>query len=345
MKNHVKEIQSVEQLEDMISTPTEAVIDSISRMKGDLLILGVGGKIGPSLARMANRASVLSNSKKRIIGVSLFSSEKEKEVLEKFGIEIIHGDLMDGAFLKTLPNVENVVFMAGMKFGSMENISLTWAINSYLPGLIAERFKSSKIVIYSTGCVYPFVHINTGGATEQTAPQAVGEYAQSCLGRERMFEYGSIKNNTPVTIVRLNYAVEMRYGVLVDIALRVKNKIPVDLSMGWANVIWQGDANAMVLRSFEICETPPKILNLTGPEIMSLRWAAQRFGGLFNTDPIFENTENETSWINNAAQCFRLFGYPEVALEQIIVWIAKWINKNLPILNKPTHFETRDGKY
>jgi nucleoside-diphosphate-sugar epimerase len=345
MKKYPDEIAGIEQLEDMISTPTEEVIEYFTQMTGDILMLGVGGKIGPSLALMAKKASRLAGNEKRIIGVSSFSSTAVKDSLEKNGIETLRGDLMDKSFLESLPDVENVIFLAGMKFGSTENISLTWAINSYLPGLVADRFPHSKIIVYSTGCVYPFVNINTGGATELIVPKANGEYAQSALGRERMFEYGSRKHNTPVTIIRLNYAVEMRYGVLLDIAKKVKNQIPIDLEMGWANVIWQGDANAIVLRSFEICDSPPEILNVTGPETMSLQWAAQRFGEIYNMEPIFTGAENDTAWINNAAKSQRLFGYPKVALDQLVMWTARWVENDLLTWDKPTHFETRDGKY
>jgi nucleoside-diphosphate-sugar epimerase len=345
MQNYSKEIGNIEQLEDMLSIPTPEVIDYLGKLKGDILILGVGGKIGPSLARMAKRAANVAGVKKRIIGVSRFSSNDLRNSLEACDIETIQGDLLDVQFLSELPKIENVIFMAGKKFGSTENVSLTWAMNSYLPGLVAEQFRDSKIVMYSTGCVYPYVPIQSGGATEQTPPDARGEYAQSCLGRERMFEYGSFKYNTPSVLIRLNYAVEMRYGVLVDIAQKVKNRIPIDLTMGTANMIWQGDANAIVLRSFEICKSPAKILNVTGPETLSVRWVANRFGELYNIEPLLENEESDTAWLSNAALCHRLFGYPTVALDQVLLWTAKWIEKDLPILNKPTHFETRNGKY
>lgn len=338
-------ISSVSQLEDLLATPTFAVIDLFKRLSGDILLLGVSGKIGPSLARMAKRASELAGVDRRIIGVSRFGSQESRKQLEEWGIETIAGDLLDREFLAKLPDCENVIFLAGMKFGSRDNQARTWAVNTYLPGMVAERFKDSRIIAYSTGCVYPFVTVKSGGATEETPPEAVGEYAQSCLGRERMFQYGSENWGTPVTIIRLNYAVELRYGVLLDIALKVKNSVPIDLSMGWANVIWQGDANAAVLRSLEICDSPAKILNVTGPETMSVRWAAGRFGQLFGVEPVFRNEEQETCWLNNAAYCHRLFGYPEITLEQIILWTARWLDMGLPLLDKPTHFDTRNGKY
>lgn len=345
MQKYPNEIDSVEQLDDLLSEPTPEVIEYFQNLEGDIIILGVGGKIGPSLACMAKRASEMAGVKKRIIGVSQFSLNGNKQLLEKQGVETIQGNLMDRNFLDSLPKVQNVIYMAGKKFGSSQDQSLTWALNSYLPGLVAEHFRDSKIVMYSTGCVYPYAPIKSGGCTEQTQPDARGEYAQSCLGRERLFEYGSIKYKTPVVLIRLNYAVEMRYGVLVDVALKVKNGEPIDLTMGYANMIWQGDANAIVLQTFQICDSPAMPLNVTGPETLSIRWVANRFGELYNIDPVFENEESDTAWFSNAALCQRLFGYPKVSLDQVLLWTAKWVKKGLPLLNKPTHFETRDGKF
>jgi hypothetical protein len=256
-------IVDVSTLEGMLSRPTPEVVETISRLDGDFLILGIGGKIGPSLARMIKRACEQAGVQKRIIGVDRFDSPEQKKSLQAEGFETIQGDLLDSGFISSLPPVENVLFLAGMKFGAEDNISLTWAVNSFMPALVVQHFKSSKIVAFSTGCVYELVSIASGGSLETDRPMPVGEYAQSCLGRERMFEYGSKKNKTPVTLIRLNYAVEMRYGVLVDIALKVKNNQPVDVTMGYFNVIWQGDANVMVLRAFELCASPAKIINIT----------------------------------------------------------------------------------
>jgi nucleoside-diphosphate-sugar epimerase len=345
MNNLIKNIKDVEQLENMLSTPSQRLVEFIKKLKGDILILGVGGKIGPSLAQMAKRASDEAGMKKRIIGVSLFESEDDKKKLEAVGIETIHGDLLDRDFLSKLPKMENVIFMAGMKFGLVDNLSLTWAINSYLPALVAEEFKDSKIVAFSTGCVYPLVPVSGGGSTEKDKPEPIGEYAQSCLGRERMFEYGSSKYKTPAAIIRLNYAIDMRYGVLVDIAQKVKNNQPVDVTMGFANMIWQGDANDMILRSLGVCEFPAKILNVTGPETVSIRWVVKRFGELMNKKVEIVGLESETALLGNASLCHRLFGYPKVTLDQMIVWIADWVQNERESLNKPTHFEVRDGKY
>lgn len=345
MSTYPERIADVAALEDLLSMPTPAAVKMLSDIEGDLMFLGIGGKIGPTLARMAKRACETAGIKKRLYGVSLFESEQQRKQIEDIGIETIHGDLLDSSFIKSLPKAGNVFFLAGMKFGSEENISLTWAVNSYMPAMVTENFKASRIVAFSTGCVYPLVPVASGGSLESDPPVPVGEYAQSCLGRERMFEYGSKKHHTKVCLIRLNYSVELRYGVLVDIAIKVKNKEPIDLSMGYFNVIWQGDVNDMVLRSLERCESPAKILNITGEEILSVHDVALEFGKIFRVTPEFFNKEAETALLNNAAQAFQLYGRPKVSTPQIIKWIADWIGEGRETLGKPTHYEVRDGKY
>ena len=343
MKEAVKSIATVEQLEDMLSTPSESLRQTLSALTGDLLILGVGGKMGPTLSKMAKRA--LEATDKKVIGVDLFKESEKEAELEDFGIETIKGDLLDRAFVNSLPDVKNVIYMAGMKFGSTENVSLTWAINTFLPTLVMEKFTSSRITAFSTGNVYPMVSLTSGGCMEDDPVGPVGDYAQSCLGRERMFQHFSIKNQTPVTIVRLNYAVEMRYGVLVDIAYKVKNDMPVDVTMGFFNVIWQRDANDMILHSLALAESPARIFNVAGPEIVSQRWIANRFGELFGVEPRISGEEADTAYLNNAATTFRTLGYPNTSLEEMILWIADWLKRDQPISNKPTHFQERGGKY
>ncbi len=345
MSNYPEKIKDINQLEDLLSTPSTELINYMKRLDGDILFLGVGGKIGPSLAVMAKRACDAASTDKRIIGASLFEKDADRQKLEDIGIETIHGDLLDRDLLQSLPKLKNIIFMAGMKFGSTDNLSTTWAINSYLPGLVAEEFKNSRIVAYSTGCVYPLVPVSGGGSLETDTPEPLGEYAQSCLGRERMFEYGSKRYNTPTTIIRLNYAIDMRYGVLVDVAAKIHAGQPVDVTMGFANLIWQGDANDRVLRALEYCESPAKILNITGPETMSIRWAAERFGELLGKDVNIVGNESDTALLGNASLSQRLFGYPKVSLDQLLIWIADWIQNDRELLNKPTHFEVRDGKY
>ena len=345
MKEYPDKIANLDMLEDLLSTPTPEAVKMFSTLEGDIMFLGIGGKIGPSLASMAKRACEQAGVEKRMYGVALFESEEQRKQLENIGIETHHGDLLDPDFIHSLPKVRNVYFLAGMKFGSEENLSLTWAVNSYMPALVADYYKESNIVAFSTGCVYPLVSVESGGSLETDAPGPVGEYAQSCLGRERMFEYGSKQHGTRVCLIRLNYSVELRYGVLVDIGLKVKNQEPIDLSMGFFNVIWQGDVNDVVLRSMEICESPAKILNITGPDTLSVREVAIEFGKLFNTVPEFVNEEAKTALLNNSEQAFQLFGRPKVPTRRIIEWIAEWISQGGEMLGKPTHYEVRDGKY
>ena len=345
MTDYPEKIKDEKELEELLSRPEKETAEVFKRLDGDIIFLGIAGKIGPSLARMAQRARDEAGAKKRVIGVSRFRNQEEKKQLEDLGIETIQGDLLDRNFLESLPKVKNVFFLAGMKFGSEDNLSFTWAMNSYLPGLVAEYFKDSRIVAYSTGCVYSLVPVASGGSVETDSPSPVGEYAQSCLGRERMFEFGSQKNGTPVTLIRLNYAVEMRYGVLVDIALKVKNNVPVDLSMGYFNVVWQGDANNYVLRSIELATSPATILNISGPDILSVREVALEFGKRFETEVRFTGEEALTALLNNPAKSIELYGKPRVSVEKMLDWIADWLKNENRLLDKPTHFEVRDGKY
>jgi len=338
-------IKTVEELEEILTRPTQAVTEALSKLDGDLLILGVGGKMGPTLAGLARRTCDEAGLKKRIIGVDVFPEPKPRERLEAAGIETISCDLLDRAALEKLPDIPNVIFMVGRKFGSTGAEYLTWTINTFLPGLVAERYKDSRIVAFSSGNIYPFTPVASGGATEETPPDPLGEYAQSCVGRERMFEQVSHRFGTKVLIFRLNYAVELRYGVILDNARKVYSNTPIDLAMGNANVIWQGDANARVLQSFTLCESPPRFLNITGPETMSIRWLATRLGDLMDREPIFEGTESDTALLNNAAQSHKIFGYPTVPLEQVVEWVAYWVLTEGETLDKPTHYETRDGKF
>jgi len=333
------------ELDERLSRPNERDIAFMRELDGDLLILGVGGKIGPSLARRARRAADQADVTKRMIAVDRIFSAGAREELEAAGVETITADLLEEDQLAALPEVPNVIYMAARKFGTTGNEYLTWAMNAYLPARVAERYRNSRIVAFSTGNVYPLTPVAHGGPTESSPTAPVGEYAQSCLARERMFEYFSARYGTRVTLLRLNYAIDMRYGVLLDIGLKVYQERPVNLAMGLANVIWQGDANSVCLRSFSLCQSPPAILNLTGPETLSVRSLARRFGEHFGVEPVFEGTEGETALFNNAARCHSIFGYPEVSLEQMIEWLVGWIKLGGVMWNKPTHFEVRDGKF
>lgn len=338
-------MRTLEELENRLSAPSERLVEDIKNIKGDILILGVGGKMGPSLARLARRALDETGSDQRVIGVSRFSQGSLQEELEAAGVETIAADLTDEAELKQLPEVENVIYMVGKKFGTSGQEHMTWAMNSYLPGRVAEKFKKSRIVVFSSGNIYPFVPVFSGGATEDTVPGPLGEYAQSCLGRERIFEHFSRIYEIPMLIYRLNYAVEMRYGNLLEIARSVYQKKTIDLKMGHMNIIWQGDANEIAIRSLLHCNTPPKILNVTGPETISIRWAAEEFGKIFGTKPMFENEEESTALLNNASHSYQLFGYPSVSLMQMIEWTAEWVQLDGETLDKPTHFQVRSGNF
>jgi dTDP-4-dehydrorhamnose reductase len=339
-------INNIEELEDLLSRPTEADAAAMSALKGDLLILGVGGKMGPSLARLARRAADLAGAQVRIVAVARFSNASLPAQLAAQGIETITCDLLEPGALSRLPEIPNIIFMAARKFETSGAEHLTWAMNTFLPGLVAERYRNSCIVTFSTGNVYPLRSLSEGGALESTPVGPVGEYAQSALGRERMFENGSHRWGTRVAILRLNYAVELRYGVLVDIARAVFERRPISLAMPYVNVIWQRDANSWCLRSFVHCQSPPFILNITGPETLSVRELAIEFGRHFGIEPIFRSEfEGSTSLLNNAARAETLFGRATATPAEMIGWIADWIRQGGVMLNKPTHFQTRDGKF
>jgi nucleoside-diphosphate-sugar epimerase len=339
------EIKSVQELEEFLARPSESDIAAMGRRDGDLLILGVGGKMGPSLARRAHRAAEKAGVRKKIIAVARFSDHQLRASLASEGIETLAVDLLQPGALSKLPDVPNVIFMAARKFGTTGSEDLTWAMNTLLPGLVAERFRASRIVAFSTGNVYPLRHAMEGGAIESTPVAPVSEYAQSALGRERMFEYGSRQWGTAVTILRLNYAIDLRYGVLLDIGTAVFERRPIDLHMALVNIIWQGDANSVCLRSFAHCQAPPLILNLTGPETLSVKFIAEEFGRRFNVQPTFISEEMPTALLSNAAKAHQIFGRPTVTAEQMIDWTSAWISNDGPRLNKPTHFEVRDGKF
>jgi nucleoside-diphosphate-sugar epimerase len=317
----------------------------MTQVDGNILILGAAGKMGPSLARLICRAAEEAGERKRVIAVARFSEPQLRCDLEKAGIETIVCDLLEPGALAKLPDAGNVIFMAARKFGTGGSEYLTWAMNTFLPALVAERYRSSRIVAFSTGNVYGLVPAADGGSTEESPLAPAGEYAQSALGRERMFEYGSHRWGTPVVLLRLNYAVEFRYGVLVDIALAVLNRRPIHLKMGYVNVIWQRDANSVCLRALAHCQSPPVVLNVTGPEILSVREIANEFGSRFGISPVFDGHESESALLNNASRAHGMFGLPTVMPQQMMDWIAHWIASGRPLLNKPTHFEVQDGKF
>lgn len=340
------QVRTEQELEELLSRPDDDTIEAMRQLDGDLLILGAGGKMGPSLARLARRACDQAGINKRVVAVARFSNSDLIAQFAADNIEAVPCDLLNRDALEKLPNIPNVVFMAARKFGTSGNEYLTWAMNTFLPGLVAERFRHSRMVAFSTGNVYPLLPISGGGAQEITPVGPVGEYAQSALGRERMFEYGSAQWGTKAVLLRLNYAVELRYGVLVDIGLSVFERRPISLAMPRVNVIWQGEANAWCLRSFAFCQSPPLVLNITGAEALSVRDIANEFGQKFGINPIFESeAEGSTALLNDSSKARGLFGDPKMSPSKMIELIAGWIRDGGSLLNKPTHFQARDGKF
>jgi nucleoside-diphosphate-sugar epimerase len=343
--NYRSGITTEAQLESFLSEPPEEVIEVIKNLRGDILILGIAGKIGITLGMMASRAVRASGVKKRVLGASRFSEPGSREKLEAAGVETIKCDLLDREAAAKLPDADNIIFMAGKKFGTGGSEDLTLAMNTVVPANAAFRFPESRFVVYSTGCVYDFMSPASGGSVESDPPHPVGDYAQSALGRERVFQYFSSARGTPVCILRLNYAVELRYGVLRDIADKVRHDDEVDLSTGHFNCIWQGDVLSQTLLAFDRCSSPAEVLNMTGPETVSVRWAAEEFAKRFGKTPLFTGMEQDRVYLNNAAKAASLFGYPRVPLLTMIDLTADWIKAGGASLGKPTHFEVRDGRY
>ena len=338
-------IRSVAELEDLLSEPTEGVVETMGRLEGDIIILGVGGKMGPTLARMAKRASGAAGVERRIIGVSRFSSGDLESQLNSQGIETVRCDLHDEERLGELPDSPNVVYMVGMKFGATGQEALTWATNAYLPAIASRKFSGSRIVAFSTGNVYGLAPVAGEGSREGDRLKPDGDYAMSCLGRERIFEHFSRKLNTPMALVRLNYSTELRYGVLVDLAERVSSGETVDLTMGHFNAIWQADANAMVLSCFDHVSTPPFVVNVAGPELLSVRRVCEEFAELMKKPGSFTGSESPGALLSCVELAGRLFGRPRVSAERMIRLIADWVMRGGERLGKPTHFEVRDGNF
>ncbi len=338
-------IETVDELEDLLSQPSRGLIEMMRRLSGDLIVLGVGGKMGPTLARMARRATESAGKDRRIFGASRFSSPQLSDRLRFHGIEPIAIDLLDRAQLATLPEVPNVIFMAGMKFGGNGNESLAWAMNCWLPGLICERYRDSRIVVFSTGNVYGLTPVKGGGSTENSPLNPLGDYAMSCVGRERMFDHFSRTLRISTAIIRLNYATEMRYGVLVDLARRVWTRQPVDVAMGYVNVIWQAEASAMALQALDHANCPPFILNVAGPETLRVRDVAARFGEWMGREVRYVGEEAADALLNDGRRGHDMFGEPCVSAEMMTRWIADWVMHGREDLGKPTHFQTRDGKF
>jgi hypothetical protein len=338
-------IRDVDALDELLSEPSPAAVDAMRQLDGDLLILGVAGKMGPTLARMAVRASRAAGVDRRVVGVSRFSSPDARAALERHGVETIAADLLDERALAALPDAPLVVYMAGRKFGSTGNESATWAMNTWLAGLVCRRFPTSRIAAFSTGNVYGLSAVGAGGSREPDTPAPVGEYAMSCLGRERMFEHFSLEQGTKVALIRLNYAVEMRYGVLVDLATRVRARQPIDLHMGYCNVIWQGDANAMSLAALAAADSPPAVFNVAGPEELRVRDLCLALGQRLGVDVTFTGEEARDAILSDGSRALSRFGSPRVNVPRLLNWTAEWVGRGGANLGKPTHFESREGAF
>ena len=338
-------IENEPQLEEMLSRPSAADVALMRRLEGDIAVLGAGGKMGPSLARRARRAVDQAGGARRVVAVARFTAASLLRDLEASGIDTLACDLLDPQQVASLPDFPNVLFLAGMKFGATARPDLTWALNTVVPAHVARRFSSSRIVVFSTGNVYPWVEAASGGCSETDAPAPVGEYAQSCLGRERIFEHYSAQLGTPCLLLRLFYAVDLRYGVLVDVARRVFAGEAIDLGVAHFNAIWQGDANSYALRGLELCASPPRPLNVTGPDLISVREIAACFGRRFSREPRFLGADGTRALLGRAALCASLLGPPQVGLEQLLEWTARWVESGGKSLGKPTRYESADGRF
>ncbi len=336
---------TVEQLEALLSEPTERAIETLARLDGDLLLLGVAGKMGPTLARMARIAFDRAGRRRRVIGIARFSDGQVEGWLQAHGVETVRCDLLDPDQLARLPDAPNVLSLVGMKFGSTGQEPLTWAVNAWLPGLICQRFRHSRIAAFSTGNVYGLTPVALGGSLESDVPAPAGDYAMSCLGRERIYQHFALAQNTPVALLRLNYACEMRYGVLMDLAQRVRAGSPIDLAMGHFNAVWQADASAAALAALGHAAVPALVVNLAGPELLSVRRVAEEFGRLLGREVSFRGSESADALLNNGQLGHRLFGYPRLPVVQLIRWVADWLARGGETWSKPTHFEVRDGKF
>lgn len=341
----MQSITSVEELDEELSRPTPGVLQTLDAMDGDIIILGASGKMGPTLSRMLRRGCDQIGDRRRVLAVSRFSNPQARESLHAWNIETISCDLLDPEAVKRLPEAPHVFFMAGQKFGTSDAPEKTWAMNTLAPAYVADRFRNSNVVAFSTGCVYPLVAASSRGADEQTPLAPPGDYANSCVGRERIFTYFSNLHQTPVCLFRLCYAIDLRYGVLCDIASKVLSGHPVDVSMGWVNILWQRDANARAIQSLSLCQSPPFALNVTGIEKISVRDLALRIGELTHRTPRFLGLENEMAWIWDASKSYELFGAPTKTLDEMIHLTTTWLLRGGRTLGKPTHFEVSDGVF
>lgn len=338
-------MKTTQELTEFMTVPSERLVADVKRLRGKLMIIGAGGKIGPALAVKAKRAFMQAGMNTPVYAVSLFDYPDAAETMRRSGVEVIEADIGDPARLAALPDAENIIYMIGKKFGTTGNESLTWYVNVVLPYLMAQRFPKANIVAFSTGNVYNSAAIYSGGSREEDIPRPVGEYSETCLGRERILEHCSLQNNTPMLFFRLSYAIDMRYGVLYDIAKAVLEERPIDVTQGVFNCIWQGDVCEYAIRSLLHTSVPPMILNVSSPEAFSIRWVAAEFGKRFKKEPKFIGHEAGTSNFSDCQRMLQLMNAPSVCVIDMIDMVADWIKHGGEALNAPTHFETTDGKY
>ena len=334
-----------EKLNELLTTPSQALIEDMKKIEGDIMVLGAGGKMGPTLCVLAKNAAKAAGVNKKIYAVSRGSDKIATELMQSNGIEVIAADLLDKEKLYALPDVENVIYMAGKKFGTDGNEWQTWAMNATLPAFVADKFKKSNIVVFSSGNIYPIVPLHSCGCTEEDHPLPNGEYGMSTLARERAFEYAANTFGTKVFMYRLNFAVDLRYGVLFDVANKIMNGEPISLSTPVFNFIWQGSANEIAIRGLLHATSPSCIMNVTGPETISIKKAALELGKYLGKEPIFEGEPGNDAYLNDASLCMETFGYPSVSAKTLIRWQAEYILDGGRTLDKPTHFEERKGKY
>ena len=338
-------IETEAQLEDVLTRPSQSLIGFIRTLASPLLILGAGGKMGPSLAALVKRAAEAAGHHLEVIAVSRFSDPNLVARLQGCGIKTVSADLLEQRSVHDLPDSANILYLVGLKFGTAQNPSATWAINTIVPTRVSERYRKARIVALSTGNVYPFSDVSHGGSLETDGLTPLGEYANAAIGRERIFEFHSRSNQTPMALLRLFYAVELRYGVLVDLARKVHQGAPIDLANGSFNCIWQADANEMIVRALSLTTSPPSVWNLCRPEVVSVRAVANRFGELLGRAPQFKGQESSSALLGNSNPLCSQLGTPTTTLEPMVGWIAHWVERGGRDLGKPTHFEERDGRY
>ena len=337
--------QNEQELDEFMSTPYPETVEMMKWLNGDVMILGAGGKMGHSLAATLVRAGREAGVEREIVGVDLFDDARVEEKIHNMGVKTIACDLLSPSEVNDLPKIKNIFFMVGRKFGETGSEYLTWIINVVLPGFVGRSLRDLRVVAFSTGCVYSLTSPESGGSKETDPPRPIGEYANTCLGRERVFEHYSRKNDNKVLLFRLNYSVDLRYGVLVDIAHQVFNEKPVDLKVGSINCIWQGDAVNRAILSLEKVEKPPSILNVTGKEILSVREIAEKFGEIFGKKVQFTGEDSGKAYLSDASKSIELFGEPKIGPDKMITWVADWMHRGGSLLGKPTHFQVTDGQF